>query len=401
MHTSSFSINILFLFISLSFSTFGQTKKEKIELLSFKVDSLTQLIANERVSETNEKNYLNLEISNLEVKIVDLTNSINLLKSEIEKVNITNISQQKIIESLNKELIQLNDHIIIKTDSLKALRCQLANIEFLDYSNQKDTNALLFTNPEIDSISSNQLIELSKFFKKTTITEFTLAISNLRHAKFDNDFENAYHQFQALFSRMEKELVSKVDDPSYWIENLTVFNGIYAIKPTCIAECSYLVFNWNIKQLIKAAKHTVGDLDERFFEIKYNSECSDENETALFSIYWLNIFERTWDYGGAISVGDYQAYNLLKSTWEYKQETNLFNNFIKDLRERILIDLGHTIYLNSQQDVLTELNDIYKSNFLSDAERIKIKELIARNSVKNSKLKLQFNCATMDCEYGG
>ena len=140
--------------------------KEKIELLSFKVDSLTQLIANERVSETNEKNYLNLEISNLEVKIVDLTNSINLLKSEIEKVNITNISQQKIIESLNKELIQLNDHIIIKTDSLKALRCQLANIEFLDYSNQKDTNALLFTNPEIDSISSNQLIELSKFFKK-------------------------------------------------------------------------------------------------------------------------------------------------------------------------------------------------------------------------------------------
>ena len=121
MHTSSFSINILFLFISLSFSTFGQTKKEKIELLSFKVDSLTQLIANERVSETNEKNYLNLEISNLEVKIVDLTNSINLLKSEIEKVNITNISQQKIIESLNKELIQLKKILSIKLNFLKKI----------------------------------------------------------------------------------------------------------------------------------------------------------------------------------------------------------------------------------------------------------------------------------------
>lgn len=385
----------------LSFSCFSQSKKEQIEILTNRLDSLNQIIGSERSLNNNKINELNSTIKTLESHISGLTKNVSKLTTDLQDSKAENQKNEEELDLLKREISDLIIKLNAKTDSLKIIYKELRIIEIQNSNNS--LNNSIFVNPEIDSIAPEQIKELSKYFKILTVNEFVSAMSLLRRAKTDKEFEIAFLNFQPIFSKMEDELITKVDDPVFWIDELKIFKNIFSIVPSCVAECTEFKFFWNIKRLENAALKTSGNFDEQYFKIKYDSECSSENEMALLSVQWLNIFQRTWDYGGYVTVGDNLAFELLKSSWEYQKESELFKPFIEELRENIIRNLGHTIYYNSRQEVLSELNKIYNSTYISITEKAAIKKLIDRNSSSNTKLspKLQFDCETKECDYGG
>ncbi len=256
-----------------------------------------------------------------------------------------------------------------------------------------------FVNEAIDSISPNQIKSLKKHLKSATVDEFVAAMQAMRSARTDVEFEKSYHALRPIFTKMETELENKNADPMYWIDHLTVFKKIPSIEPGCAAECTKFLFFWNFDDLKKAAKNTEGDKDERFFALKTEAE----GEVAIFDVQWLEIFERTWDYGGGVTVGDNRAYAFLKGSWEFQQESDLFNEDINELRSVMVNTVGHPIYMKKQEEVQAELSKIYKSKFVSSKEKKIIKQWIDRNKAFDTAKEplLQFGCATGDCDWGG
>jgi outer membrane murein-binding lipoprotein Lpp len=388
-------------YIILSYYTFSQSKKEQIEILTNRVDSLNLVLGSERSYNINKINELNTTIKSLKSQINELTINVSKLSKDLQESKAENQKNKEEFDLQKKEISTLNVKLNAKTDSLEFIYSELKKIEI--QNSKKSSKTSLFVNPEIDSITPEQIKELSKYFKFFTVNEFVSAMSLLRGSKTDKEFEFAFLSFQAIFSKMEDELLTKDDDPVFWINELTIFNNIFAIVPSCVAECTEFKFFWNIKKLENAALKTLGDFDDKYFKLKYDSECDINNQIARFSVGWLNIFQRTWDYGGHVTVGDNLAYELLKYSWEYQKESDLFKPFIEEMRGKIIRNLEHTIYYYSNQEVLSELNKIYNSTYISITEKAVIKKLIDRNRSSNTKLspKLQFDCETKQCDYGG
>jgi hypothetical protein len=389
------------LLIFLCFNAYSQSKKEQIKFLTQRVDSLNHVLDSNRILNQNQINELYSVKTKLENRINLFTIEVSKLSSDLNEKQVNIQQKDRELADLRQERDRIKKELTFINDSLVIVLEKLRKLEF-KHLNESSEN-LKFENPEIDEISSEQKMELLKFFKSATVNEFVSAMSLLRGAKTDKEFESAYKNFQPLFSKMENELTSNEDNAIFWTNELSVFEGIFAIVPSCVAECTVFKFSWNIFKLEKAALNTSGTFDERFFQMKYTYECDKEDETALFSPQWPNIFERTWDYGGHVLVGDSLAYNLLKFSWEYQNETDLFKSFILELRADIIENLGHSIYLYTRSKVQSELNSIFNSTFTNSSEKLAIKKIIERNNKSGAKSspKLQFDCKSNNCDYGG
>jgi chromosome segregation ATPase len=118
---------ILLLQSSISFS---QSKKEQIEILNIRVDSLSQLIASERII-NEEKSKQTIELN---TKLSDLDQNIKILKNELSKLNSDLEKSYTESKSLNQQLlnnqkiiIELQNQLTLKTDSLNTLKINLGN----------------------------------------------------------------------------------------------------------------------------------------------------------------------------------------------------------------------------------------------------------------------------------
>ena len=89
---------ILFLIIFSFSNSFGQSKKEQIEQLNYRVDSLVRILGSERSSIKQQK-------ASLEQQIVDLNNSITKLKAQA---------------LIDKNSLKTKDEAIVKAASEKA-----------------------------------------------------------------------------------------------------------------------------------------------------------------------------------------------------------------------------------------------------------------------------------------
>ena len=116
-----------FLFIFFIFNTIyftAQTKREQIEILKFRVDSLNTKLLSERFSNSKEKHELDSVIFNLESQIISMNSKLKDLNDEL------NLQKQKF------NLLQ--NQFIAKTDSIKVLLEKLYNTHNeLDLQKQK------------------------------------------------------------------------------------------------------------------------------------------------------------------------------------------------------------------------------------------------------------------------
>ena len=127
---------LIFIYVILSLVVFAQSKKEQIQSLTFRVDSINTILSSERNFFTQKEQGYTSKVSNLE-------NQVASLKTEIDIINKNLSGKYLEIKNLNNELIKTkneNERIIYQlktmTDSIKQ------NIQLIN--NSKLMNELPF-----------------------------------------------------------------------------------------------------------------------------------------------------------------------------------------------------------------------------------------------------------------
>ena len=113
---------ILFLIIFSFSNSFGQNKKEQIEQLSYRVDSLVRILGSERSSIKQQK-------TSLEQQIVDLNNSITKLKAQALIDNNSLKTKDEAIVKAASEKAQLSAALKQKNDSLNLVLADLVKLK--------------------------------------------------------------------------------------------------------------------------------------------------------------------------------------------------------------------------------------------------------------------------------
>lgn len=265
------------------------------------------------------------------------------------------------------------------------------------------TDAEVVTKPEpnrsVDTLTTTQLKQLKPFFKPTTIEEIDRYIKTLCYVKTDAEFEKAYHSAKPLFDKMNAEMGKKKKDAYELVDDMKFMKKIFALRPSCVAECTEFAMNYDFNDMLKLAKETTGTADDEFFRMKIYCE----GEEGTYNPGWFTYFTRTWDYGGGVELGNNVIYKFLKESWVYEKKTKLFKEDVDQLRSETIGIMGHPVYMQSQEKVLAELDKIMKENIVSASEKKKLMEYRKRNEdvEKADEPLLQFDCATKDCDFGG
>ena len=113
---------ILFLIIFSFSNSFGQSKKEQIEELNYRVDSLVRILGSERSSIKQQK-------TSLEQQIVDLNNSITKLKAQALIDNNSLKTKDEAIVKAASEKAQLSAALKQKNDSLNLVLADLVKLK--------------------------------------------------------------------------------------------------------------------------------------------------------------------------------------------------------------------------------------------------------------------------------
>lgn len=190
-------INIFF-FIAIFFCVFSinaQSKKAQIEMLNYRIDSLKQLVINEKIINSNSLNEISQlnnslsqqksSISSLNDEVGNLTLKIQLNQSELSLLNyevsrLTSELQLKQVELSGKtsDIVKLKGQLTAKSDSLMLVLIELEKlkasivqlninkhdlikkqIDSLNGFNSKNVGIVLIPPPKF-SINDDELIEL-------------------------------------------------------------------------------------------------------------------------------------------------------------------------------------------------------------------------------------------------
>ena len=117
---------LLFLVIFSASNSFGQSKKEQIEQLNYRVDSLIQVLSSERTTIKQQKASLEQQKASLEQQIVELTNTITKLKVQAESINKSVKAYDAALSKALSDKGQLTNALKQKNDSLNLVLANLA-----------------------------------------------------------------------------------------------------------------------------------------------------------------------------------------------------------------------------------------------------------------------------------
>lgn len=254
-------------------------------------------------------------------------------------------------------------------------------------------------NPVVRDLNPAQLKRLNALLPKKTVESLVSYLNDWALVQTDSDFARVYHNGKSVFQAIEKAVSTKFPDGYNGMEAMNFINKSFALRSSCEAECTEFVMNYNFLDLQKLALYTKGKADDDFMNLKIMAEGDQgRNEPG-----WLNFFERTWDYGGGSLLGDSSNYTFLETSFKVIQKSDLFKKDLLTLRERVINDMEHRIYMFPKPVVLAEINRILKTKILSYPEAHQI--LLLKQSIERDKEDpaLQFNCSDpeQNCDWGG
>jgi len=112
----------LLAFFFISASSFSQSKKEQIEILTNRVDSLNRVVGEERSSNQNKIIEINSIVTKLEGQIAALSGNLTTLNKELQDSKDVILKKQKEIVENQIEISRLQSALKIKSDSLDLIR---------------------------------------------------------------------------------------------------------------------------------------------------------------------------------------------------------------------------------------------------------------------------------------
>jgi uncharacterized protein (TIGR02145 family) len=120
---------LLFLVIFSASNSFGQSKKEQIEQLNYRVDSLIQVLSSERTTIKQQKAWLEQQKDSLEQQIVDLNSSITKMNAQATRDNRFIKSKELELSKVSSELSSLTSLLKVKSDSLNLVLAELEKLK--------------------------------------------------------------------------------------------------------------------------------------------------------------------------------------------------------------------------------------------------------------------------------
>jgi hypothetical protein len=129
------------LFFSIMFFgvSFSQSKKEQIEELNTRIDSLNQVLQSERTFNSDKIKGINSTVIKLESEISNLKNSLKSLNYDFEKqkglLDLTNLE----LSAKREGILAIQNELKIKADSLKFLRSELEKYKPKELVKQNNT----------------------------------------------------------------------------------------------------------------------------------------------------------------------------------------------------------------------------------------------------------------------
>jgi uncharacterized protein (TIGR02145 family) len=186
---SNIKFTLTFILLLQSSISFSQSKKEQIEILNIRVDSLSKLIASERIineEKSKETIELNTKLSGLDQNIKILKNELSKLNSDLEKSYTDSKSLNQQLLNNQKIIIELQNQLTLKTDSLNTLKINLENYNRID--NIKNNNILVPKVP-ISTIKIGQQEWMSEDINTTTYNNGDL-INEAKSEELWRDYSN-------------------------------------------------------------------------------------------------------------------------------------------------------------------------------------------------------------------
>jgi len=264
---------------------------------------------------------------------------------------------------------------------------------------EKAVDTLPKRNPVVFDLTPVQIKKLSKLLPKKTVDQIVAYMNDLAMVQTDTDFARVYHDGKAVFASIEKAVSAKFPDGYNGMEALSFLDKSFALRSSCEAECTEFVMDYNLPDLQKLAQYTKGKADDDFMALKMLAE----GDQARHDPGWLTFFERTWDYGGGSLLGDSNNYKFLDGSYKVIQKSDLFKKDLMVLRQRVLGDMEHRIYMYPKPVVLAEINRMLKAKMLSYPEAHRV--LLLKQTIERDKEDpaLQFNCSDpeQNCDWGG
>ena len=120
---------LLFLVIFSASNSFGQSKKEQIEQLNYRVDSLIRVLSSERTTIKQQKAWLEQQKDSLEQQIVDLNSSITKMNAQATRDNSFIKSKELELSKVSSALSSLTSLLKVKSDSLNLVLADLEKLK--------------------------------------------------------------------------------------------------------------------------------------------------------------------------------------------------------------------------------------------------------------------------------
>ncbi len=282
-----FSLFLVFL----SLSSFAQNRKQQIELLIIKNDSLLELVSKERKITIQKNIDLNSVIFNFENQMRGLKNEINRINEEVVKKVMDNENLKVEINLMNKRFDSLQVELVSKKDSINSLISKINNeqgVSVIDkcWEGISDYDTLITVDYKylyifpIDSmefkntaIVNNQKYLLIDKNVQSSKAGVRIAYTNGRLKNFKNNLSDNGDYIKYSFLGSFKNI-------DYFILRVQLYEGVY-----------YLLIHKENGSEVKVLSEPVFSETEKYFAC-YNATCAgDDAGVQIFEVINKKKFE--------------------------------------------------------------------------------------------------------------
>jgi regulator of replication initiation timing len=290
MHNRIKIIFSLFL-VFISLSPFAQNKKQQIESLIIKNDSLLELVSKERKITFQKNIELDSVIFNLENQVRGLKKEINRINDEVIKKVKENENLKVEINLINKQFDLLNMELISKSDSINTLKLKIStdqSISVIDHCWEGISNYDTFITVDnkyfyifpIDSMEfknastvNNQKYLLLDRNVQSSKTGVRITYANGKFKNFKNNLVDHGDYIQYSFLGSFKNI-------GYYILRVQLYEGIY-----------YLLIDKDNGTEVKVLSEPVFSETGKYFAC-YNATCAgDDAGLQIFEVINKNKFK--------------------------------------------------------------------------------------------------------------